>query len=119
MKKLGILHISDVHINAFSISEIDLLVDKLIKDIEKVKDENNINIDLICFAGDLIGRGDMAYEKEMQIQLAEEHFIQPLLKAVSLTKKEFILVPGNHEVDRRKIAKRRKIHKRYVIQENR
>ena len=25
MKKLGILHISDVHINAFSISEIDLL----------------------------------------------------------------------------------------------
>ena len=28
MKKLGILHISDVHINAFSISEIDLLVDK-------------------------------------------------------------------------------------------
>ena len=106
MKKLGILHISDVHINAFSISEIDLLVDKLIKDIEKVKDENNINIDLICFAGDLIGRGDMAYEKEMQIQLAEEHFIQPLLKAVSLTKKEFILVPGNHEVDRRKIAKR-------------
>ena len=29
MKKLGILHISDVHINAFSISEIDLLVDKL------------------------------------------------------------------------------------------
>ena len=81
-------------------------MDKLIKDIEKVKDENNINIDLICFAGDLIGRGDMAYEKEMQIQLAEEHFIQPLLKAVSLTKKEFILVPGNHEVDRRKIAKR-------------
>ena len=106
MKKLGILHISDVHINAFSISEIDLLVDKLIKDIEKVKDENNINIDLICFAGDLIGRGDMAYEKEMQIQLAEEHFIQPLLKAVSLTKKDFILVPGNHEVDRRKIAKK-------------
>ena len=46
---------------------------------------------MICFAGDLIGRGDMAYEKEMQIQLAEEHFIQPLLKAVSLTKKEFIL----------------------------
>ena len=51
-------------INAFSISEIDLLVDKLIKDIEKVKDENNINIDLICFAGDLIGRGDMHMKKK-------------------------------------------------------
>lgn len=105
MKKLGILHISDVHINASSISEIDSLVEKLIKDIAKVKSENGINIDLICFAGDLIGRGDMAFENEMQIQLAEEHFIQPLLTATGLTEKEFILVPGNHEVDRRKIAK--------------
>lgn len=104
MKKLGILHISDVHINASSISEIDSLVEKLIKDVEKVKTENGIKIDLICFAGDLIGRGDKAFEDEMQIQLAEEHFIQPLLKATGLTEKEFILVPGNHEVNRSKIA---------------
>ena len=106
MKKLGILHISDVHINASSISEIDSLVEKLINDIEKVKSENSINIDLICFAGDLIGRGDKAFEDEMQIRLAEEHFIQPLLKATGLTEKEFILVPGNHEVNINKIAKR-------------
>ena len=106
MKKIGILHISDIHINASSILEIDSLVEKLIKDIEKVKDENRIHIDLICFAGDLIGRGDMAFENERQIQLAEEHFIQPLLNAIGLTKNEFILVPGNHEVDKSKIAKR-------------
>lgn len=105
MKKIGILHISDIHINASSISEIDSLVEKLIKDIEKVKTESGININLICFAGDLIGRGDMAFENEMQIGLAEEHFIQPLLTANGLTEKEFILVPGNHEVDKRKIAK--------------
>ena len=106
MKKLGILHISDIHINSSSISEIDSLVEKLIKDIKKVKAENKISIDLICFAGDLIGRGDMAFENEMQIHLAEEHFIQPLLSATGLTEKEFILVPGNHEVDKGKIAKR-------------
>lgn len=106
MKKIGILHISDIHINASSILEIDSLVEKLIKDIEKVKDENKIHIDLVCFAGDLIGRGDMAFENEMQIQLAEDHFIHPLLNAIGLTKNEFILVPGNHEVDKRKIATR-------------
>lgn len=106
MKKLGILHISDIHINSSSISEIDSLVEKLIKDIKKVKAENKISIDLICFAGDLIGRGDMAFENEMQIHLAEEHFIKPLLSATGLTEKEFILVPGNHEVDKGKIAKR-------------
>ena len=89
MKKIGILHISDVHINASSISEIDLLVEKLINDIKKVKIENDINIDLICFTGDLIGRGDKAFNDEMQIQLAEKHFIQPLLKEIGLTEKEF------------------------------
>lgn len=104
MKKIGILHISDVHISASSISEIDSLVGKLIRDIKKVKAENNINIDLICFAGDLISRGDKAFSDEMQIQLAEEHFIQPLLNAIGLTEEEFILVPGNHEVDKNKIA---------------
>ena len=106
MKKIGILHISDVHINASSILEIDSLVKKLIIDIEKVKDENNLQINLICFAGDLIEKGEDALKDEMQIRLAEEHFIQPLLKALGLTKNEFILVPGNHEVDKRKIAKR-------------
>lgn len=106
MKRIGILHISDVHINASSIAEIDTLVAKLIKDIEKVKVENSINIDLICFAGDLIGRGDKAQEDENQLRLAEEHFIQPLLKVTGLTERDFILVPGNHEVDIRKIAKR-------------
>lgn len=105
MKKVGILHISDVHINASSILEIDSLVEKLINDIKKVKDENDINIDLICFTGDLIAGGDKAFNDEMQIQLAEEHFISPLLEAIGLTKKEFILVPGNHEVDTNKIAK--------------
>lgn len=46
MKKIGILHISDIHINASSIPEIDSLVEKLIKDIEKVKTESGININL-------------------------------------------------------------------------
>lgn len=105
-EKLGILHISDIHIDADSISEIDTLVEKLVNDIKKVECENTITIDLICFAGDLIGRGDKAFEDEKQIQFAEEHFIIPLLDAVGLTKKDFILVPGNHEVDKSKIAKR-------------
>ena len=106
MKKIGILHISDIHINEPSIPHIDIIVEKLIKDINKVSYENDVSIDLICFAGDLIARGDNAFEGEKQIDLAEGHFIAPLLKATGLTNKEFILVPGNHEVDIRRIAKR-------------
>ena len=105
MKKLGILHVSDIHIDASSITEVDIIVEKLLKDIKKVESENDIQIDLICFAGDLIGRGEWALENENQITLAEEHFIKPLLSATGLTTEEFILIPGNHEVDKTKIAK--------------
>ena len=105
MKKIGILHISDIHINKSSILEIKSLVHKLIEDIEKVKKENSLNINLICFAGDLIDRGDNACQGEMQLQLAEEYFVQPLIQAMGLSENDFILVPGNHEVDKNKIAR--------------
>lgn len=105
MKRLGILHLSDIHISASSISVINGLVNKLIKDIQKVKSEYDMSIDLICFAGDLIERGDKAYEDEKQIELAEKYFVDPLLQQLGLSKDRFILVPGNHEVDRREIAK--------------
>lgn len=104
MKKIGILHISDVHIDKASISDIDSLVKKLIEDINTVKKENNVEIDLVCFAGDLISRGDKAFSDEMQIELAEKHFIEPILTAMELSNREFILVPGNHEVNRNEIA---------------
>lgn len=105
MKKVGLLHLSDIHINKNSISDVDDLVEKLIKDINLVKEEQSINIDIICFAGDLIERGDNALENETQIILAEKHFIEPLLDSLGLSNDSFVLVPGNHEVDIRRIAK--------------
>lgn len=104
MNKIGILHLSDIHVSEKSIPDIDVLIKKLIKDIELVKEEQAMNIDMVCFAGDLIERGDYAFENESQIKLAEDHFINPLLDALGLPDDRFILVPGNHEVDRRKIA---------------
>ena len=105
MKRLGILHLSDVHISVSSIPIINELINKLIKDVQKVKSEYGININLICFVGALIERGDKAYEDEKQIELAEKYFIIPLLQQFDLSKDKYILVPGNHEIDRREIAK--------------
>ncbi len=106
MKKIGILHISDVHISESSISDIDKLVRKLISDIKKVQVEKKMRVDIICFAGDLIERGDKALSDEKQLRIAEEHFVQPLLEQLKLSKQQFILVPGNHEVNKKEIAKR-------------
>ena len=46
MRKVGILHLSDIHINKESITTIDTIIQKLIKDINKVKANKGINIDL-------------------------------------------------------------------------
>ena len=56
--KIGILHISDLHIQKKSCGSIDLMVKKLVEDIKKVQQDTDINIEFICFTGDLISRGD-------------------------------------------------------------
>lgn len=76
-----------------------------INDVLKVEKEENIKIDLVCFTGDLIQRGDKAVDDENQMKIAEEILIDPVLNGLGLEKNKFIIVPGNHEVDVRKIVK--------------
>lgn len=99
MSTLNILHISDIHIQKKNEIEIQEIVGKLIADIKNVQKEKNITIDLICFTGDLIQRGDKAEKGENQWQLAEDILITPLLNELVLPKENFVFVPGNHEVD--------------------
>ena len=105
MASLNILHISDSHIEKKNINEIEEIIQKMIDDINKVQEEKNITIDLICFTGDLIQRGDKAIDDEGQWELAMRVLINPLLNALNLTLDRFVFVPGNHEVDIRKIVK--------------
>ena len=99
MRRINILHISDVHIQKKEVEEIREIIDKLIADIKKVQNEKKIKIDLICFTGDLIQRGDKAIEEEGQWNLAKEILVNPLLNELNLSEDRFISVPGNHEVD--------------------
>lgn len=105
MNSINILHISDAHIQNNVKEDISDIVDKLINDVLRVQEEQNFKIDLICFTGDLIQRGDMAMQDERQWQLAEEIFVTPILKGLNLSKDKFIVVPGNHEVDINKIVR--------------
>lgn len=103
MKTLNILHISDVHIQKKDIIEIEEIVKKLIIDIKKLQNEKNIFIDLICFTGDMIQRGDNAIKGENQWELAINKLVNPILENLNLTKERFVFVPGNHEVNIDKI----------------
>lgn len=103
MRTLNILHISDAHIQLNDKVEIEDIIDKLMKDVIKVQNQEKIKIDLICFTGDLIQRGDKSFNDENQWDLAQAILVEPLLERLELTKNEYIIVPGNHEVDISKI----------------
>lgn len=99
MSALNILHISDVHIQKKDAIEIQEIVKKLIADVKHIQKEKEISIDLICFTGDLIQRGDKAEKDENQWQLSEDILINPLLSELNLSQEDFVFIPGNHEVD--------------------
>lgn len=103
MRTLNILHISDSHIQKRDAADIKEIVKKLIDDIKNVQKQKDISIDLICFTGDLIQRGDKALKDEMQWELAMELLVNKLLLELDLPLDRFIIVPGNHEVDISKI----------------
>lgn len=105
MNSLNILHISDAHIQLSQKEEISEIIIKLVDDVLRVQKENNIKINLVCFTGDLIQRGDKAITDEKQMSIAEEILINPILKGLGLKGNNFIIVPGNHEVDVTKIIK--------------
>ena len=106
MKELNILHISDAHIQKKNMTEISEIVQKLVADVKKVEEEKKLSIDLVCFTGDLIQRGDEALEGEKQWALATDILITPLLRELGLSDERFVFVPGNHEVDISKIVPR-------------
>lgn len=96
---IGILHISDLHISSKTCDSIDEIVKKLIKDVKKVKTDNSFEINYICFTGDLIDKGSQAISGEKQLDLGLAHFIKPLINELGIDRDNFILVPGNHEVN--------------------
>lgn len=103
MSRINIVHVSDAHIEMSGEMQISKIVTSLCDDLERVSSENNLEIDFVCFSGDMIHRGDQAISGECQWELAQKIFVNPILDKLDLERKSFIVVPGNHEVDCSKI----------------
>ena len=99
MRTFNILHLSDLHINNENLYDIKIIVNALIEDIKNFKQKGKA-IDFICFTGDMINRGDKA---DKELALALDYFVTPLLDETSLPPEKFLLIPGNHDIDRSKI----------------
>lgn len=98
LDQISILHLSDLHMSFEDRTDLRIVINALLADVERLMNDLGLAIDCICFTGDLVQRGDRADE---QFQLALDDFILPLC-AVTGTER-FFMVPGNHDVDRSKI----------------
>ncbi len=92
--EINILHLSDLHYDSSKPKDTQIVLDALWKDLDHFP-----NIDLILFTGDLVKIGD----KKDDFKRAYEVFIDPLLQKTKLTRNEFFIVPGNHDMQMKAI----------------
>ena len=100
-KRIGILHISDIHAQEKNKKKLSLLKELLLRDATDLQVLYNTEIKAICITGDLINSGDLS-ETELDLVLSE--LIIPLMQGLGLTEDNIFVVPGNHEVRRSQIV---------------
>jgi len=82
-KNIGILHLSDFHINEKNHSNIEKLIKLLYSDVGELLQEAHAEINMVCITGDLINSGQQhASELDMAFNLLG--FNSPQLCCASL-----------------------------------
>ena len=94
------LHLSDLHLRAeerHAWNE-DIVLRKLVEDVTERREQDGLRPDLILVSGDIAYSGAPA-----EYGLARA-FFDDLLEATGLPKERLFVVPGNHDVDRKRIG---------------
>lgn len=93
---MKILHISDLHFRSKDAASQSIIVEKLIKNLI----DKETKIDFFLFTGDVVFSG----ENYSDFEQAYEQFFKKIGTALALPKKNLIVCPGNHDVDRKKVS---------------
>lgn len=99
-RMIRIVHLSDFHINSSGLIDLEqFIVTGLIEDL--VNFNNEKNIDLIVFSGDLLDKAGKSFgDTDLAFYTFVDKVVDPILNALSLTRDRFLFVPGNHDIDR-------------------
>lgn len=94
-----VLHLSDVHITSANASVVSDRIGALASHVA-----THLPVHLVAFTGDatLSAQAD-------HFNLFWKRVIEPLLQACSLPPERFVIVPGNHDVDRKRVDKYREM----------
>ncbi len=95
MSKINILHLSDLHWSSNANTDICIVRDALLRDIERLELSGQ-KADIVIFSGDLVfsGTNPKDFSKAYDILLG------PVLKKIGLTNERLFVCPGNHDIDR-------------------
>jgi Calcineurin-like phosphoesterase len=99
-KVLNLLTLSDLHISSETLTDQQMVIEKLCDDL-RVLGDSDIKPDFVLFAGDLVNDPD---ESDVYITFLDK-FLLPILSATNLSESKCIFIPGNHDVSRRSIEK--------------
>lgn len=95
---IRILHFSDFHLEGEHIEEAKNLLHYMIRSIKK----NELHPDLILFTGDMLYQAGHGFENiEKGFAAFKEVVIDTMCRELGVEDKHFIIVPGNHDIDRK------------------
>ena len=94
--RVRVLHVSDLHVSAGEDFGQRQVIGAFLDDLKTQAKERPF--DLVVFSGDLANHGQAD-----EFRLGHDLFVTPTLDAVGLALDRFIIVPGNHDVDRKEI----------------
>ncbi|MCK4957400.1 MAG: metallophosphoesterase, partial [Candidatus Cloacimonetes bacterium] len=94
---INILHISDLHYNKTDYDS-NIVIKSFFEDIDNILKTYN-EIDIVIFSGDLVKFGS----DKLSFNEAYNNFILPLLERLKLSNSDFIITPGNHDIDITKV----------------
>lgn len=97
--KVTLLHLSDLHFgrhHRFSSDDgTNSLLERLRGDLDKLREQENLTPDIVVVSGDLAEFG-----KKAEFDRATQ-FLQKLAIILNLPTNRFVIVPGNHDINRK------------------
>lgn len=114
---IRIIHLSDFHLNNKTYRDWKkYLKSALNKKLSELNSEESI--DLIVFTGDMVDKGGKDYNGATHgFQLFEQDIINPILNEIKLSKDNFLIIPGNHDIERAADGKRDELGSREFFKE--
>lgn len=98
---MRIIQLSDIHLSKDNLEDLrNYYLQALIDDLKRFHEQTPINV--ILFSGDLVDKGGDSLG-ESPYEVFHKELIDPIVKSLNLNSEAVLLLPGNHDVNRKEI----------------